>query len=207
MQPEESAAGSDFFCEDCGFKWARKEPPSQVIDIWERLFEYEESKDVTLRAKNGEQVKAHGLMLAQLSEALKLMLSAGMQESRTKLVKMEKYSKAQLLFLLRLAYTGCMDAKDCTTSETDCGKPDPDWALERAEDLSKEHARNASEGSRRPRSSHRTSRCRSESSDSASSSSSSEEDEPPIELLIGCAMYEVPSFLPCMSGKIQDRLD
>jgi len=83
-----------------------------VVDFWERLFESDESKDVTLEARDGYQVRAHGLLLMHLSEPLKCALTGGMQESRTKSIKMEAYTKQQLQFFLRLAYTGCMDKQD-----------------------------------------------------------------------------------------------
>mmetsp|Transcript_18589 Transcript_18589/g.37894 ORF Transcript_18589/g.37894 Transcript_18589/m.37894 type:complete len:237 (-) Transcript_18589:112-822(-) len=91
---------------------------SDVIDMWERLYQDDESKDVQLVAKDGT-VRAHGLILQQLSDAFKGMLSHPMAEGRTRTIKLETYSAVQLRFFFRLAYTGHVDASDWEGSSAD----------------------------------------------------------------------------------------
>jgi len=84
---------------------------SAVVDMYERLFHNEESKDVQIVAQDGE-VRAHSLVLSELAEPFRKMLEHPMKEGRTKVIKLEAYSVSQLRFFLRLAYTGLVDASD-----------------------------------------------------------------------------------------------
>mmetsp|Transcript_31696 Transcript_31696/g.62252 ORF Transcript_31696/g.62252 Transcript_31696/m.62252 type:complete len:234 (+) Transcript_31696:47-748(+) len=85
--------------------------PTLVLEFWEQLFEDEASKDVQLKAQDGS-VWVHSLILSQMSVPFKTMLSAGMSEQRTKKIKLDNFSIAQLKFVLRFMYTGHIDSSD-----------------------------------------------------------------------------------------------
>jgi len=76
-----------------------------VVELWERLFRDESTKDVEISAKDGS-LRVHGVFMSALSDAFKAMLQSNMKEGRTRKVKLEDFSKAQLQFFFRLAYTG-----------------------------------------------------------------------------------------------------
>jgi len=85
--------------------------PAHVLHHWEDMLDDEETKDVTFEAQDGE-VLAHSVLLRQISEPFKAMLSSGMRESRTKIISMKEFTCAQLKFFLRHVYTGHKDSVD-----------------------------------------------------------------------------------------------
>mmetsp|Transcript_56682 Transcript_56682/g.184471 ORF Transcript_56682/g.184471 Transcript_56682/m.184471 type:complete len:238 (+) Transcript_56682:61-774(+) len=90
---------------------------TDVVSIWERLFESDDSKDVTLVGAEGEEVPAHSLVLCAASEVFKKMLGGGMLEETTKRVEVKDYTAQQLRFFLRLVYTGQVSASDVALDE------------------------------------------------------------------------------------------
>eukprot|EP00928_Gymnodinium_smaydae_P033494 TRINITY_DN23982_c0_g1_i2.p1 TRINITY_DN23982_c0_g1~~TRINITY_DN23982_c0_g1_i2.p1 ORF type:complete len:253 (-),score=22.93 TRINITY_DN23982_c0_g1_i2:184-942(-) len=85
--------------------------PAHVQHHWEDMFDDEESKDVTVEARDG-QVRVHSALLRQVSEPLKAMLSSGMRESTTKTIRLESYPCDLLKFFFRHVYTGQKDPDD-----------------------------------------------------------------------------------------------
>lgn len=85
--------------------------PVQVVEFWEALYNDDDGKDIELKARDGS-VWAHALILAQMSEPIKMMLSAGMAEQRTSSIQMKAFSAAHLKFILRFVYTGHMEPAD-----------------------------------------------------------------------------------------------
>jgi len=83
----------------------------EVVELWERLFADDDGKDVELVARDGS-IRAHSVILCQLSEPLRCILCSGMRETLTKAIEMRDYSVAELTFTLRLAYTGHVDPVD-----------------------------------------------------------------------------------------------
>lgn len=177
----------------------------EVLDLWERYFDDERSKDVRIVAKGGETIRVHGIVLACLSDAFRAMLDTEMVEGRTRTVQLKEFTRVQLQFFFRLAYTGQVDPADWSSSQS-------------------------SSRSSTPKGIGKTDRRRSwrYSSDDYSSEESTSENEwtrkvkgngkgkgkpvvlPPLELLFGGAIlskqYGVTGFLQKMVAKIKGRL-
>ena len=77
-----------------------------AAELWERLFEDDASKDVEVVSKDGDTLKVHRVILTNLSDAFKAMFAQEMRERRTRRVSLTDFTKAQLQFFFRLAYTG-----------------------------------------------------------------------------------------------------
>lgn len=75
-----------------------------VLELWERLYQDEDSKDVEICVEDGK-LKAHAIILSQLSTVFQAMLKSGMLEDRTKRIEMKDFTVDQMKFVLRLAYT------------------------------------------------------------------------------------------------------
>mmetsp|Transcript_53548 Transcript_53548/g.148882 ORF Transcript_53548/g.148882 Transcript_53548/m.148882 type:complete len:289 (-) Transcript_53548:147-1013(-) len=85
---------------------------AEVVELWERLFEDETSKDVAIIASDGEEMRVHSIVFTNLSDAFKAMLGHDMEEGRARKVPLRDFTKAQLQFFFRLAYTGQVDPAD-----------------------------------------------------------------------------------------------
>jgi len=84
----------------------------EVVDLWERFFHDEATKDVTIVAQGGDTIKVHGAFLSIISDVFRAMLTHRMEESRTQKIKLQDFTKDQLQFFFRLAYTGQVEPKD-----------------------------------------------------------------------------------------------
>lgn len=79
--------------------------------MWESLFADEEGKDVELMCIDGS-VRSHSLLLKQMSEPLKAMLTVDMKEKRSNCIQMPNYNMRTVKFILRFLYTGQVDDTD-----------------------------------------------------------------------------------------------
>jgi len=168
----------------------------EVVELWERLFCDEASKDVRIIAKGQEELRVHGVLLANLSEPFRAMLSHDMAESRTKTVDLTGFTKEQLSFFFRFAYTGQVDPADWT------GGAMPEAA--RVGNGLGAEARGAGERTRRKRDP------RVLLAEVHAMLGIADTAEPPLELLLGAAalskQYDVQGFLPKLVEKLKDKL-
>lgn len=84
---------------------------TDYLNFGEALFNDEEGKDVRLRARDG-MAMAHSAVLRAVSKPFQQMLSGEMSESRTKTVDLPDMTQAELVFFLRLLYTGQVEEGD-----------------------------------------------------------------------------------------------
>lgn len=84
----------------------------EVVELWERLYEDTDAKDVSIIAKGGEAVRVHSVILASLSDPFRAMLASGMVEGQSKTIHLTDYSREELQFFFRLVYTGQVDPAD-----------------------------------------------------------------------------------------------
>jgi len=88
----------------------------EIVDLWQRLFDDESSKDVQLVTKDGT-AWAHSVILTNLSQPLKAALTGGMSESQTKVISFEDCYLSDVTFMLHLAYTG--HVAECSLREAE----------------------------------------------------------------------------------------
>lgn len=182
-----------------------------VADIWDRLYQDEDTKDVEIVGSDGN-VRAHGLVLGQMSEILKNMLNSGMIESQSRQIEMRSFTKAQLQFTLRLAYTGRIDPTDWGALRTD--NPPVGSGSGRARARGRGGGTGLFYGAGPPNAGGQT---------NAGSGMGGlfvrthpqpqpipQPQPPPLFLLCGCAsmakMYQIPGFIPMMLDKIKAHL-
>eukprot|EP00439_Symbiodinium_sp_Y106_P084292 s167_g25.t1 len=84
---------------------------TSYLNFGELLFADEEGKDVRFQTKDGAAT-AHSAVLRAVSQPFRQMLSAEMSEGRTKTIELSDVTRADLLFFLRLLYTGQVDEAD-----------------------------------------------------------------------------------------------
>lgn len=84
---------------------------TDYLNFGEALFSDDEGKDVQLQARDGTAM-AHSAVLRAVSKPFRQMLACDMAESRSKAVDLPDMTKAELLFFLRLLYTGQVDEGD-----------------------------------------------------------------------------------------------
>lgn len=84
---------------------------TDYLNFGEALFADEEGKDVRLQARDGTAV-AHSSVLRAVSKPFRQMLAVDMTEGRSKTVDLPDMAKAELMFFLRLLYTGQVDESD-----------------------------------------------------------------------------------------------
>eukprot|EP00933_Yihiella_yeosuensis_P000606 TRINITY_DN100979_c0_g1_i1.p1 TRINITY_DN100979_c0_g1~~TRINITY_DN100979_c0_g1_i1.p1 ORF type:complete len:296 (-),score=36.21 TRINITY_DN100979_c0_g1_i1:104-991(-) len=97
-------------------KQAKLEVPLEVFQIWERMSEDGQSKDVKLRCSDGVDVLAHRALLSAASDVFRTMLASGMVEGCTQQIDVGSYSARELEFILGLLYTG--DVVETAEGET-----------------------------------------------------------------------------------------
>eukprot|EP00435_Cladocopium_sp_Y103_P011303 s2180_g2.t4 len=84
---------------------------THYLNFGELLFADEEGKDVKFQTKDGAAM-AHSSVLRAVSKPFRQMLSGEMSEGRTKTIELPDSTRADLLFFLRLLYTGQVDEAD-----------------------------------------------------------------------------------------------
>lgn len=84
---------------------------ADYLNFGEALYADDEGKDVRLQARDGVAV-AHSAVLRAVSKPFRQMLTGEMAEGRSKTVDLPDMTKAELLFFLRLLYTGQVDEAD-----------------------------------------------------------------------------------------------
>jgi len=84
---------------------------TDYLNFGEALFGDEEGKDVRLQAKDGTAM-AHSSVLRAVSKPFQQMLAGDMAEGRSKTVDLPDMTQAELMFFLRLLYTGQVDEGD-----------------------------------------------------------------------------------------------
>jgi len=84
---------------------------TSYLNFGELLFADEEGKDVRFQTKDGTAT-AHSAVLRAVSQPFRRMLNAEMSEGRTKTIELQDVTRADLLFFLRLLYTGQVDEAD-----------------------------------------------------------------------------------------------
>jgi len=84
---------------------------TDYLNFGEALFADEEGKDVRLQARDGVAA-AHSAVLRAVSKPFRQMLNGEMSEGRSKSVDLPDMTKAELLFFLRLLYTGQVEEGD-----------------------------------------------------------------------------------------------
>lgn len=75
-----------------------------LLDLTSRLFEDEESKDVTFKLSDGE-VRAHRLVLKQLSEVWSRMFATQMAEAYSGVIRVPEVNCVSMRVFMRLLYT------------------------------------------------------------------------------------------------------
>ena len=169
-----------------------------AAELWERLFEDEASKDVEVVSKDGETLKVHRVILTNLSDAFKAMFAHEMRERRTRRVSLTDFTKAQLQFFFRLAYTGGMLAEE--------------WPQDQEESESRGKGKKGyvkgkkGGGILTPRTVAALARSDSDMFDSDSDDGKQSKQRPPLDLLFGAVAlskkYDVQTFLPRLIHKI-----
>jgi len=202
----------------------------EVVEIWEHAFLDESTKDITVIAKDGS-VKVHGMFLSALSDAFKAMLAHDLQEGRLRQVKLEHFTKDQLQFFFRFAYTGQVEPREWPKESQPALHPllrspvarPASWALTgMMKGCRKGKSKGKSKGKPNGKSKGELadSDDSSDDSDSISSIVLAPDDEPyepmpstivpPLQLLMGAAQlskqYEVRSFLTKFTKKLADAL-
>lgn len=84
---------------------------THYLNFGEALYSDHEGKDVQLQARDGT-VAAHSAVLRAVSRPFQRMLGGEMTEGRSKTVDLPDITKAELMFFLRLLYTGQVDESD-----------------------------------------------------------------------------------------------
>jgi len=84
---------------------------TEYLNFGEALFGDEDGKDVCLQARDGSTA-AHSSVLRAVSKPFRQMLGGEMTEGRSKTVDLPDMTKAELVFFLRLLYTGQVDESD-----------------------------------------------------------------------------------------------
>eukprot|EP00931_Biecheleriopsis_adriatica_P119756 TRINITY_DN94950_c0_g1_i1.p1 TRINITY_DN94950_c0_g1~~TRINITY_DN94950_c0_g1_i1.p1 ORF type:complete len:374 (-),score=80.02 TRINITY_DN94950_c0_g1_i1:39-1160(-) len=84
---------------------------TSYLNFGEALFADEEGKDVRLQTKDGAAM-AHSAVLRAISKPFRQMLSGEMSESRSKTIELSDMTRAEIVFFLRLLYTGQVDESD-----------------------------------------------------------------------------------------------
>lgn len=83
----------------------------EYLNFGEQLFNDDAGKDIRLRARDGTAM-AHAAVLRAVSKPFRQMFESDMAESRTRTVDLPDFTKAELVFFLRLLYTGQVDEGD-----------------------------------------------------------------------------------------------
>lgn len=87
-----------------------------MLDLYERLFADEESKDVTFELSDGQE-RAHRLVLKHASDVWARMFATPMCEQTSGVIKVPTTSRTEMRVFLRLIYTGCVDKSDWVQPE------------------------------------------------------------------------------------------
>lgn len=180
-----------------------------VVDMWKRLYEDMEGKDVRIITAEGEEVGAHRCVLSSISEPFKKMLSGNMLESQNHVIKLEQFTSIQVRFFLRLAYTGHVHDDECRRKGDRYLAGVPSHKKHKLTDMLSDTLKK----NKRSRATEITriemgSPCSDPESDPESSPSIT---NPPLELLMACAklskMYEVTGFVTWMLELIKPRVN
>eukprot|EP00434_Breviolum_minutum_P030855 symbB.v1.2.027285.t1/scaffold2791.1/size70196/2 len=91
--------------------WWYSNVRTHYLNFGELLFADEEGKDVKFQTKDGAAM-AHSAVLRAVSKPFRQMLTGEMSEGRTKTIELPDSTRADLLFFLRLLYTGQVDEAD-----------------------------------------------------------------------------------------------
>jgi hypothetical protein len=169
-----------------------------AAELWERLFEDEASKDVEVVSKDGDTLKVHRVILTNLSDSFKAMFAHEMRECLTLRIQLTDFTKAQLQFFFRLAYTGHMLPEE--------------WPQDQEESESKGKGKKGyvkgkkGRGILTPRTFASLARSYSDMFDSDSDDGKESKQRPPLDLLFGAVAlskkYDVQTFLPRLIHKI-----
>jgi len=84
---------------------------THYLNFGEALLADNDGKDVRLQARDGT-VAAHAAVLCAVSRPFQQMLTGEMSEGRSKTVNLPDMTRAELMFFLRLLYTGQVDEGD-----------------------------------------------------------------------------------------------
>lgn len=183
---------------------------SAVADIWDRLYLDEDSKDVRITTRDGV-VRAHGLVLAQISDVLKAMLNSTMSEAVSKQIDMREVTSCQLIFTLRLAYTGRINSADWAGMEDEPARESDAWDHVFRAEAPVEVQFGRSMPTTPPfyvDSPYGVTKGRGKGTGKGKTNDAG--NRIPLDLLFGCAAiakkYSIPGFLPMMLHKIKQRL-
>lgn len=84
----------------------------QFLTMWDSEPGYDSSADVLLLTPDGGRFIVHSSILSGRSIVFKAMLNSGMQESRSKEIRLEDGSKEAVAIFLKFLYKAQIDAKD-----------------------------------------------------------------------------------------------